>query len=205
MVRKQIPGHNEACKIIFKIFKGLKEVGLINNFEKISSIDRDIYCFRIFLENYILRINFYKSSNLRDQVELLSSNLRTGTIYLGEKVVPKKILRVIKIFLEKYKKGEQTESSFLFEVKKMIEKSEFLSEIKVPTQEDNINKGIDFLIKHKENWIPIQVKSSLEGQENHKKKYKDIPSIVFQKNMKIFEKQIMLICDEYNNGRIIHL
>jgi hypothetical protein len=71
-------------------------------------------------------------------------------------------------------------------------------------------KGKDFLIIHcgkREYYvIPIQVKSSRRGQEIHKVKHPEIPSIrVEHKHLAMLEYEIMRIITNFEKGRIIHI
>lgn len=201
--------------IYFKILKNLQKKNCILSFEILNSIDvNEIHCFKIKTkENIFIKLNFFKSIYFEKKVHLAEERFDKLSLIVGEHSKPKELTSLLKNYLQQMasKKtfGKIIEEIFEERIK-MVRSNEDINDI-LKTDSKNLldeHNGIDFFIRYRKIQVPLQIKSSKSAQDEHRRKYPNIPSFVFipehytNKLLKIFT---IKICDAYLQGRALHI
>lgn len=87
-------------------------------------------------------------------------------------------------------------------------RKEKIKEFKFPAELEENEKGIDFFtVRHRNNWIPLQVVVSKEDQEAHEENCAGIPSIIVydETELESIQERIMKIIEFFEMGDSLHL
>lgn len=203
-------------KQLFEVFENLKNLNLIESFDKRPTIkDTGAHSFSVKLKNSVdlLLVYFFKSSHTRE-LQLIQDRSHEVRIVIGSKVAPKEIISLLCDVFEPKILGFKNENvllkSFITAKKLFFKKNIFL--IETSSQEDK--EGIDFWIQFMRKKVPLQVKSSKRGQDEHKELYPNIPSVVFQGSLfrqtkseykELLEKITKIARRHVKSGVVLHL
>lgn len=187
---------NEASELghisqVRKILKEFKKSGVIISFKRIPAGLNNSLTYRIFFTKkrfYNLILCTAKNIKLSNGVKVVESTGYQLKISLDGNAKPGNIESILKWDILERQKGPLNEEAFYKNMLILIacdkEVSEVIKSIRISEEYEDAIKKIDFFcetLKVKE--APVQLKSSICGQENHKKNHPEIPTINYNRKM----------------------
>lgn len=205
---------NEASELgyisqVRKILKGLKKDGDIvsSDNRRTKRLDKSL-AYQIFYH----KKRFFDIVLRLTQIELLGG-VEIGEyhgwqtiILLNKNCERNKLRRIIRNEIKERKYGLLLEEAFHKDMLNLIaydeQVSRIIKSIRLSSNNEDMEKKIDFfIILANKKEIPIQIKSSLCGRENHKKKCSNVPSLVYSNFLpeSLLKQKVLQICKSYPN------
>ncbi|MFA6325138.1 MAG: hypothetical protein WCX46_02840 [Candidatus Paceibacterota bacterium] len=201
-----------------KILPELVERKIINKFEKVNSGSKDkLNSFRIYyFGNLFFELFLRKAITFRPKngAEIIEPNGWKIVIVIGAEYFAKKIKTLILSEVLLRRKGLAIERLFSEATQFLINNDEEFRSVIYSVSDtstvQNRDQKIDKILETDCGNLPIQIKSSLVGQAEHKRNDHGVPSLVIETveknniyflktNLEVFRKKIIKIYNSYFN------
>lgn len=212
---KPIPIVQDYKSKIFAVLKRLKNDGLISSYELLAGNQPASLFFKLIIRRTGQPL--YQKFDISYTVKNLQSSSRFTRIDLPRG--PFSVNIVSEMDLERTIRGEiskrilgfMNEEKALEAMRVLVQTGEFQDCYPAPSYSD-IHRGADIygtFFSEGDTFFKmgVSIKSSLAGQERHKKKYPKVSSLVITKEMKIEDitKKFLEIKEAFVRGEIIHV